>query len=331
MSAGLAEETWVVTQGVAGMENQCLGLAERLPFPVRVFRTHLKKPWRWLAPRSFGSPFGRVTDSSDPIAPPWPRLLVGCGRQSIPFSRAVRQASRRRTITVQCQDPRIAADNFDLVIPAEHDEISGPNVLSIIGSPNRITPARLAEAKTEFAPVFEGLRGPRVAVLIGGASRTHGSLDARAAERLGAMLAQVAHNHGLMISTSRRTGPEEAAILRKRLASTGAFIWDGGRDNPYLGMLSWADAFVVTADSVNMICEAAATGKPIHVFPLARARHKAQSFQKSLALRGIIRPFHGEIQQWSYTPLDETGRVVERIKAMLDLRATPSDMQGQGP
>jgi hypothetical protein len=34
----LADETWVVTEGIAGMENQCLGLAERLPLPVRTFR-----------------------------------------------------------------------------------------------------------------------------------------------------------------------------------------------------------------------------------------------------------------------------------------------------
>ena len=39
----------------------------------------------------------------------------------------------------------------------------------------------------------------------------------------------------------------------------------------------------------------------------------------------------GEIAQWSYAPLDETGRAVERIRALLDLRAAASDMQGQGP
>jgi len=80
-----------------------------------------------------------------------------------------------------------------------------------------------------------------------------------------------------------------------------------------------------------MICEAAATGKPIHVFPLPGGRHKAQTFQQSLADRGITRHFKGKIAQWSYKPLDETGRAVERIKALLDLGAAPSDMQGQGP
>jgi mitochondrial fission protein ELM1 len=324
----MVEESWVVTQGAAGMENQCLGLAERLPLPVRVFRIQLKKPWRWLAPRSLGAPLAHTAEASDKLAPPWPRLLIGCGRQSIPISQAVKRASSGRTTTVQCQDPRIAPRKFDLVIPPKHDNLSGPNVFPIIGSPNCVTSARLAEVYRQFAPLFERLRSPRVAVLIGGASSTHGSLDTAAAERLGAMLQQIAGDHGLMVSTSRRTGAEGAAIIRGHIANTDAFWWDGSGDNPYLGMLAWADAFVVTADSVNMICEAAATGKPIHVFPLSGGRHKALIFQKSLTLRGITRPFEGEIAQWSYTPLDETGRAVERIKALLDLGAASSDMQG---
>src|SRR2546423_4844257 len=207
-----ANEAWVVTEGAAGMENQCLGIAERLPFPVRVLRVELKKPWRWLAPHAFGSPFHRTTRASDMLAPPWPRLLIGCGRQSIPFSIAVKQASGGRTITVQCQDPRVAASLFDLVIPAEHDEISGPNVFPIVGSTNRITSARLNDARQRWARLLKPLRSPRVAVLVGGASRTHGSLDSAAAKRLGGMLQAIARDHGLMVSTSRRTSPAATAI-----------------------------------------------------------------------------------------------------------------------
>jgi mitochondrial fission protein ELM1 len=326
-----ADETWIVTEGAAGMENQCLGLAERLPFPVRVFRMHLKKPWQWLAPHAFGPPFAHVTNASDKMVPPWPRLFVGCGRQSIPFSIAVKRASGGWTTTVQCQDPRLAVSKFDLVIPAEHDEIRGQNVFAIVGSPNRVTLARLQEAQQRFAHLLEPLPSLRVAVLIGGSSRTHGSLDITAAERLGEMLQQAATDHGLMVSTSRRTSSAAAAIVRRRLSGTGAFVWDGSGENPYLGMLAWADAFVVTADSVNMICEAATTGKPVHVFPLPGGGRKAHLFQQSLVERGITRPFGGQIQQWSYVPLDETSRAVEQIARLLDLTAAAPDMQRQGP
>jgi hypothetical protein len=281
-----------------------------------------------LAPHSFGSPFAHVTRSSARLEPPWPRLLIGCGRQSIPFSRAVRHASGGVTVTAQCQDPRVDPAKFDLVVPPEHDGLTGPTVFPIIGSPNRITPQRLAAARAEFASLFEPLQSPRVAVLVGGSSRTHGTLDSTAAERLGAMLRQVAGDHGLMVSTSRRTPRASAAIIKRHLHGTNALVWDGTTANPYLGMLAWADAFVVTADSVNMICEAATTGKPVHVFPLLRGRSKAQLFQQSLTLRGISRPFRGQIEQWNYAPLDETDRAAARIEALLDGRKSAPDMKG---
>jgi hypothetical protein len=261
------------------------------------------------------------------MEPPWPRLLLGCGRQSIPFSRAIRRASGGGTVTVQCQDPRTSPAHFDLVVPPEHDGLAGPTVFPIIGSPNRMTPDRLATARAEFASLFEPPPAPRVGVLLGGSSRTHGTLDSKAADKLGTMLRMLTRDHSLMVSTSRRTPPSSAAIIKRHLQPTNAFVWDGTGANPYLGILAWADAFVVTADSVNMICEAATTGKPVHVFPLQSGRRKAQRFQQSLTLRGIIRPFRGQIEQWTYAPFDETGRAAARIKALLDARKSAPDME----
>ena len=134
-----------------------------------------------------------------------------------------------------------------------------------------------------------------------------------------------------MVSTSRRTSEPAARLLRGSLEGTDSWFWDDAGPNPYLGMLAWADAFVVTADSVNMICEAATTGKPVHVFPLAGGRRKARAFRESLQQRGIIRVFSGQIQQWSYSPLDESARAAARIKALLDARTTAADMTIQGP
>ena len=328
--SSVCDETWVVTEGAAGMENQCLGLAERLTSPVRTFRITLKEPWRLLAPQSFGNAFDHLDRNSDRPAPPWPALVIGCGRQSVPISRAVRRASSGATVTVQCQDPRIDPKAFDLVIPPEHDELSGPNVFPIVGSPNRITAGRLTEAKAQFADRFGPLRAPRIAVLVGGSSRTHGTVDPKAATRLAHMLFGLASSHGIMVSTSRRTPALSAAVLKNSLETSGAVVWDGSGPNPYLGMLAWAEAFVVTADSVNMTCEAAATGRPVHVFPLENGRRKAKFFQQSMTNRGITRPFTGTIEQWSYPALNEAERAAERIKSLLDARESATDMRCEG-
>jgi hypothetical protein len=37
-------------------------------------------------------------------------------------------------------------------------------------------------------------------------------------------------------------------------------------DNPYLGFLALADEVIVTADSISMLAEAHATGRPVHMF-----------------------------------------------------------------
>ncbi|HSM95533.1 MAG TPA: mitochondrial fission ELM1 family protein [Rhizomicrobium sp.] len=314
-----------MTNGTVGMENQAMGLAERLDLPVVAKRVRLAWPWNMLAPLSLGSPFSRLAAGSDAIAPPWPRLAIGVGRESIPLMTAIKAASGGRTLLVQCQDPRVRLSLFDLVIPPEHDAVNGPNVFSILGSPNRITPAKLADARRRFADRFQPLRAPRLAVLVGGNSKAY-RLDSNAVENLTSALVELSKTMGLMVTVSRRTGTQNVARIASALKGSDAYFWDGEGENPYLGVLAWADAFLVTADSVNMACDAAATGKPVHIFPLPGGSAKFDRFHQALMARGISRTFKGRIEQWDYAPLDETGRAAKRIGELLDVSANAPDM-----
>ncbi len=130
-----------------------------------------------------------------------------------------------------------------------------------------------------------------------------------------------AQGYGLLITPSRRTGDENMAILKAALAGCPAFIWDGAGDNPYFGMLALADALIVTCDSVNMISEACSTGKPVHVLSLPAQgrrgnseRDKFARFHRRLESAGKIRFFKGAIENWSYEPLLEMGRVSALIR-----------------
>jgi mitochondrial fission protein ELM1 len=40
-----------------------------------------------------------------------------------------------KTFVVQTQDPRAPLDRFDLVIPPQHDGLTGPNVFPILAPP----------------------------------------------------------------------------------------------------------------------------------------------------------------------------------------------------
>jgi uncharacterized protein len=98
-------------------------------------------------------------------------------------------------------------------------------------------------------------------------------LGPRAARRLAAQInAMVAARGGsALITTSARTRPVVADVIEQAL-TIPARLHRYRRDdpnNPYFGVLSLADAFVVTSDSVAMLSEAAATGRPIHIFDLA--------------------------------------------------------------
>lgn len=306
---------WAVTDGSAGMENQCIGIAEAMGADLTVKRIRLRSPWRQLTPFLRMGTRWAADAGGDPVAPPWPDLLIGCGRQSTAVSFAVRRRSRGRTFTVHIQDPQVSPSRFDLVVVPRHDRLRGPNVLVTRGSLHRVTPERLADAAGRIGPRLEGLPSPRVAVLIGGSNAVYqltpiimGDVADRLAELAGSGGA------GLMVTASRRTGADNEAILRARLSGTSAEVWDGTGENPYFAYLALADHIVVTCDSVNMVSEACSTGKPVHVIELEGGSPKFRGFLDGLYADGIARPFTGTLESWSYPPLRETEEVAAEIR-----------------
>jgi mitochondrial fission protein ELM1 len=322
---------WVVTDGKAGMENQCVGLAQALGLEPVVKRVRLRAPWRQLSPfLRIGNRFAAGPDG-DPVGPPWPDLLIATGRSSIAPSLAARKLSRGRTFTVQIQDPQISPANFDLVVVPRHDRLRGPNVVATRGALHHVTPAKLAAAAERFGPALAHLPRPRVAVLVGGDNgvyRMTPAIAATLADRLAELCTR--HGAGLMVTPSRRTGAENEAALRERLAGLPAVVWNMEGENPYFGYLGLADHVVVTCDSVSMASEAASTGKPVYVVDLEGGSAKFRAFHADLRADGITRPFAGELASWGYEPLDDTRLVAEEIRRRLAAR-DPAAFAGLAP
>jgi hypothetical protein len=311
---------WVLSDRKPGHENPCLGLAEAIGLETTLKRVSARAPWSRLPPQLWFAPLLALGQRSDPLAPPWPDLLIAAGRQTVAPSIAIRRRSRGRTFTVQVLDPAVRLDRFDLVVAPQHDRLSGPNVVSTMGALTRVTPKRLAEAGPAFAAGVAHLPRPRVAVMVGGASKRHRMNPAVAAD-IGGRLAAFAGaaGAGLMVTPSRRTGDANVAALRAQLDGVAAVMWDGSGDNPYYGYLALADAIVVTSDSVAMACEALATGKPVYIVELPGGGPKFDRFHESLRRAGYTRPFTGELQRWSYPPLNETARVAEEVRRRMAL------------
>jgi mitochondrial fission protein ELM1 len=122
---------------------------------------------------------------------------------------------------------------------------------------------------------------------------------------------------GLLITPSRRTPPAVVDRLAGLVTGLGGWVWPGVGENPYPAVLGLAEATVVTADSVNMACEAAVTGRPVFVSPVDRLDPKLARFHADMEAAGVTRPFDGVLAQWTYPPLREADRVAQGLAAAL--------------
>ncbi len=291
---------WVVSDGRRGIENQALGLAEavasRLSTPCRIERVVIRKGGLVALP-----------------AASRPDLWIGCGRAAVGLARKHRMIFPDAYF-VYVQDPRGRHELFDLIIAPDHDRLVRSNVVTMIGSPNRISQAQLEEGRAQFADRIDALPAPRAAVLIGGASKRY-KVTPRIADYLEARLHDLLEQGvSLMVTVSRRTPDDVRKGLSARFAGHDrVWFFDGEGENPYFAFLAAADWIFVTEESTNMLLEAGATGAPVYVLPMAGEPGKFARLHASLEGRNITRPYLGRLDRWDYQPLAETGRIADLL------------------
>jgi mitochondrial fission protein ELM1 len=216
------------------------------------------------------------------------------------------------------QSPKSWAASADLVWAPAHDALRGANVITTLTPPHRFTAGLLEELRQRVPDDIAELPRPRIAVLLGGPGAGY-RYDAAAIAACAVRLVQLArHAGGLMIARSRRTPPPLLAAIAEASADIPRILWEGGEPNPYPQFLAHADAFVITADSVNMAGEAAATGRPIYVFTPEGGRGKFRRFHAALEAHGATRPLPERLdalENWSYEPLRSAEAVAAEIEA----------------
>jgi len=314
---------WFMTTGEAGFRTQARGLASRIAGDARELTVDLARPWRFLPAALVPSPLNRLSPFSDQPAPPWPDLLVSCGRRAAAVALAVKRASGGRTLAIHVQNPLIDPRAFDLVVAMDHDGLVGPNVLSVPTALHDVTPARLGEAAKLWRKRLFKRGRPLVGVVLGGSNK-HQPFTMKMAGELMDSLQQLRRESGagLAITPSRRTPDEIKAAFQARFAGDpDVFCWDMQGDNPYLGILALSDRLVVTSDSVSMISEALATPNPVEVFGPEGGRRHAK-FLHGLVDKGLVRPFTGErLPPSPGGPIDSTEIAAQAAKALILARA----------
>ncbi|THD82620.1 MAG: hypothetical protein E7812_01895 [Phenylobacterium sp.] len=314
---------WALTTGEAGMRTQARGLAQRVAGEVVEKTVSVRWPWSWFQAGWRGVLAGVEVKAGGPLAPPWPDLIVSCGRRSSIIAVALKQAAGGRPIIAHVQDPLTDPARFDLVVAMAHDPVQGPNVLRVLTALHDMTPERLAAGAVAWKPQFEHLPRPVVGVLLGGPTRGS-DFDADEARALDARLAALHGKIGgsVVIVPSRRTPPAALAVFDAAAADNPAsWVWDGAGDNPYVGVLALSDRLVVTGDSVSMVSEALATPHPVEVFAEdLRKRHAG--FIDDLVDHGLVRIFDGEAHPPQPRPVvDATRDAAEVLRRLLAERA----------
>ncbi|XP_022767028.1 mitochondrial fission protein ELM1-like isoform X1 [Durio zibethinus] len=273
-----------------------------------------------------------------------PLLLVASGRDTISVASSIKRLATENVFVVQIQHPRSRLNRFDLVITPQHDyypltpqaqkqvpwflrrwitpcEPPDRRVVLTVGALHLADSATLKSAASVWHDELALLAKPLLVVNIGGpTSSCQYGVDL--AKQLTAMLPNVLWSCGsVRISFSRRTPEKVSKILFKEFStSPKVYIWDGEGPNPHMGHLAWADAFVITADSVSMLSEACTTGKPVYVIGAERCTWKFADFQKSLRERGMVRPFTGKediSKSWSYPPLNDSAEAASQVMKAL--------------
>lgn len=320
------KSAWIISDGKAGHEIQMLGVAEALGAEIVLKRIGpLGRIYKLTAP--YGRPPARASfgKPGSEFAPPWPALALATGRLTTPYLRALKRHAGLATYTVILLDPKTGPYSADLFWVPEHDKRRGPNVVTTLCSPHRYSDARLSLLRASKRDDIAHLPSPRVAVLIGGPNGDYRYEDTDR-QRLAAILTQIAgQGAALMITTSRRTPAELLTAVEYATRTAPRLLWSGEADgpNPYPDFLAHADAFVVTADSVNMAGEAAATGKPIFVFHPAGGSKKFDRFHAALEAQGITRRIEHAVDlaaAWSYPPVDSAVLIATEIERRMAAR-----------
>ena len=135
-----------------------------------------------------------------------------------------------------------------------------------------------------------------------------------------------------MTTASRRTPPPlRDGRSRMLAAATAASCGTGRGENPYLALLALADAIVVTADSSNMVGEAAATGAPDPGLRAVRRPSQARGLPcRRLSAMELCTTSPDALKASRYAPLDSTPIIAEAVRTGLARHRRALDLPEPG-
>jgi uncharacterized protein len=182
---------------------------------------------------------------------------------------------------------RIARDYFAAVITHPGDQPQGGEI-AVAVVPTRVRLSRPAA----------GQNIGKICLLLGGNARSVMTYDESFWRRAlgGALATAAAHGAMLVVSTSPRTGAAAEAIVEEVLATSKPdrselFLYGRGDRRDIVPEIASADAILVTAESISMVSDAVASGKPVLALHDGQmpASQRVRGFLTQLSEAGLVR------------------------------------------
>jgi uncharacterized protein len=249
---------WILSRGRKGDLDQMTVLARATGWPYEVKR---------LAFRGPEIPFLStllLKRGGSGLEPPWPDIVLCAEASPSMIARAIKRKAQGRTRAICLGRPAGSARGFDLVITTAQYRIPpSPNVVELS-----------MPLAAQIGPEAGGTPDGPIALLVGGPAFPD-RLDAAAAERLASEAMSYAErkNRILSIQTSPRTPDRAVTALERAVRPPHGLGIFGSGENRYKDVLAEASEIVVTSDSVSMLSDALASGKPVSVYPLPQSRN----------------------------------------------------------
>ena len=240
-------------------------------------------------------------------------IIVASGRSILPTCRLLKILRGRDVFILFIGSPKKWKTNCaDVLLRAEHErepEENGKNPYP--WNPEQVW---IDAPICQPLPVAEKPE-KRVTVLLGGLNITYND-DANSYGDFLAKLEALAATLPVSIVFSRRTKPGVKKAVQERFAATSVHLVDAEDREGFLKACAEAGAFVITPDSITMVAEAFATGKPVYTakLPVKRDGTRNKRYIETALLNGHIEEFEGRV---SFAPRNVDLSYIDKARRAL--------------
>ncbi len=330
----MSKTVWIIIDEKTGNANQAIAVAKALGYDYEVKKLVYNFLSRLPNRLKFDSLMGINFQLSSSLEPPFADIIISSGRKTAAVSNYIKK-NNPSSFVVHMMHPDLPYKNFDLVCLPMHDEAQKhyhlKNLFFTIGAPSFID-KKQAKQEGELLKKRLKLPSPYIVLSIGGKTKEGSYLEEEMINLVKEACKYTEKLKGsLLITTSRRTDKNISAKLIQDINVPFFFYdWHNNNEerNPYLGLLSLADYFIVTADSVSTCSEVLATGKPLYLYRNNRVLHnKHLKFLNYLHNAGYVRYLEQSLEtleSWEYPLLQEAEKISKIIKEKTNVTSTIS-------